>query len=1470
LKGNRFIGALAGAFTVTALMATPATAEPVAGRMDAAVSLAAGATTQAPTGKARTEPLRTDSAGRAIVYVEGDNTEALRTAVRATGGQVSDADGRRIRAAVPPGALAKLAQQPSVAEVRRPEAPVAMETVSEGVQPSGAPSWHTGGNLGAGAKVGIIDEGYGLLGDAQAAGEVPGDTIVHNGQCGTDHTSSHGTTMAEVVHDMAPQALLYLACVTDTMSFDDAARWLKDQGVGIVNVSIGFPGTARGNGVAEPGTPAATVAWMRANGMVVVAAAGNEGDKHMTGRTADPEGNGWMNVAGAAENQGFTLTPGPRVVVELKWDVWPRTSEDLDLFVMDTPAKPTGLNDPHLAGRYSVRPQQSTPGGLTPVETVTLTNTDSVAQTYWIYVKNNSARQTLRYDLTIYGPAAGLAYVDPAGSVAEPASSPYAIAVGAIRPANAGTGATEGYSSRGPSIDGRVKPDVTAFTSVSTSLGTKTGTSVSAAHVSGAAALYKSANPNLDPSELEALLLNSSTRAGSDNALGHGVLNVGSPRVPQPAPASGYTPLPNSQRILNTTTNTGGHLGELQPGETFTVRVPNIPDNATAVALTFMTWVFDSPTQLEIHTDVPGTTRAQPVTLPISLGRQVAQSVVARVGADRAIRLRNPAGRLGTVVDLDGYFSPDSAAGFTPKAASTRVLDTREVTTGRHNTPLAAGEVLAVPVRGVGGVPANATAVSVSLTAIEATGPTEIDAFAQTFPGTVSLFVNAGQRRTNTTFVRIGDDGAIRLRSATNKVHVTVDVLGWFAPGTGAKYVPTLGAERVLDTGSGSGVYPGVLSRGQNAAVRAAGIGDVPNGVTSVLLSGTAANKVAATGVSFYAQETGWAATPASWADQGATVPAMAVVPMGPGGNVTARNENGEVDLSADVAGYFVGGSPATGAGNCVTPADEPGFFPLFDGRPETSLGKWGVVGQQATQDGCELTTSANTSRTWHPTTVFDNDYTLRVDWKALTANSQSAVIVGESRTPAPPAVSVAIGPAGATATEQTGAIKGVQAPTAQTAKPIGEWNAFDVTVAGNQVTVVLNGVTVNRYTAPQGFSPRSLISLANHATADPVRFRNVRVKANRLVGTGVLKAGNQCLTLGTSLQMAACNGSAPQVWTALDLNLHALGACLDTQGGGTAAGTAVISANCSGFLSQKWQAFADGRVVNLPSGRCLTVSGTALSLQNCTGQTSQAWTGIARSPLSDHLVNGSGACLNVTGRSTAEGAAVQVAAPCPASLSSSWTQAPDGSVRALGRCLDLKSGAVSDGTLVQMSTCNGANSQQWRLRPDGGLINAKSGTCLDSAAGAGQLAIQPCAKTLARSWRNIRIYTNWGRIMGILGKCVDVAGNVDANGTAVNLSTCTTSPGQQVILTADGAIHMKSRCLDVTGSGTANETPIQLYDCNGGNAQQWAMRPDGLLENPNSGRCLTTRGGGSADGTRLVISACADLAQLRWGLPFE
>ncbi|MFI7597518.1 glycosyl hydrolase family 18 protein [Actinoplanes sp. NPDC049681] len=124
------------------------------------------------------------------------------------------------------------------------------------------------------------------------------------------------------------------------------------------------------------------------------------------------------------------------------------------------------------------------------------------------------------------------------------------------------------------------------------------------------------------------------------------------------------------------------------------------------------------------------------------------------------------------------------------------------------------------------------------------------------------------------------------------------------------------------------------------------------------------------------------------------------------------------------------------------------------------------------------------------------------------------------------------------------------------------------------------------------------------------------------------------------------------------------------------------------------------------------------------------------------------------------------------------------------------------------------------------------------------------------------------GRITGIAGKCVDVAGASSANGTAVQLYDCNGTAAQTWTVGADATVRALGKCMDVTAAGTANGSLVQLYDCNGTGAQKWQSQSDGTLRNPASGRCLDASNNSSANGTRLQIWDCFAGANQRWTLP--
>ncbi|WP_442810205.1 glycoside hydrolase family 19 protein [Streptomyces sp. W16] len=124
------------------------------------------------------------------------------------------------------------------------------------------------------------------------------------------------------------------------------------------------------------------------------------------------------------------------------------------------------------------------------------------------------------------------------------------------------------------------------------------------------------------------------------------------------------------------------------------------------------------------------------------------------------------------------------------------------------------------------------------------------------------------------------------------------------------------------------------------------------------------------------------------------------------------------------------------------------------------------------------------------------------------------------------------------------------------------------------------------------------------------------------------------------------------------------------------------------------------------------------------------------------------------------------------------------------------------------------------------------------------------------------------GRITGLAGKCVDVAGANTANGTAVQLYDCNGTSAQTWSNPGDGTLRALGKCLDVTSAGTADGTTVQLYDCNGSAAQQWAVSSANDIVNPQANKCLDVTGNNSANGTRLQIWTCSGGANQKWSAP--
>nr|BFD87728.1 hypothetical protein StreXyl84_71290 [Streptomyces sp. Xyl84] len=369
-----------------------------------------------------------------------------------------------------------------------------------------------------------------------------------------------------------------------------------------------------------------------------------------------------------------------------------------------------------------------------------------------------------------------------------------------------------------------------------------------------------------------------------------------------------------------------------------------------------------------------------------------------------------------------------------------------------------------------------------------------------------------------------------------------------------------------------------------------------------------------------------------------------------------------------------------------------------------------------------------------------------------------------------------------------------------------------------------------------------------------------------------------------TQLQLNTCGTAESQQWTvAEDGTLRLFDSrCMTPEGGGTADnGTQVVLEICDGSAAQRWHAGPDGGVVNDLSGRCLDVKDTSSAvgalmwLWNCGPVTdAKVWQLPTVQGPTGRIAGYGGKCADLAGSGSTDAPGTQVQLnTCGTGTSQQWTLAPDGTVRVLGRCLALSGGGTANGTRAVLAACDGSSAQQWQQAADHGLVSKKSGTCLDatgpSSANGTPLQIWACAGSDNQRWQ-VPAPGPAGRVTGIGGKCVDLAGSGSTNaaGTPVQLNTCGTGVSQQWSVALDGTLQTLGDCMGVSGDGTASGTPVVLQVCSTSAGQKWTPRSDGTLVNSLSGRCLDATGASSANGTRLQIWTCAGSAQQTWRLP--
>jgi beta-glucanase (GH16 family) len=114
------------------------------------------------------------------------------------------------------------------------------------------------------------------------------------------------------------------------------------------------------------------------------------------------------------------------------------------------------------------------------------------------------------------------------------------------------------------------------------------------------------------------------------------------------------------------------------------------------------------------------------------------------------------------------------------------------------------------------------------------------------------------------------------------------------------------------------------------------------------------------------------------------------------------------------------------------------------------------------------------------------------------------------------------------------------------------------------------------------------------------------------------------------------------------------------------------------------------------------------------------------------------GKCVDVAGAATTDGTAVQLWT-CNSTAAQRWTVGTDGTIRALGKCLDVSGGSTADGARVQLWTCNGTGAQRWTITTSRDIVNQQANKCLDatgvSSADGTRLQTWSCTGGANQKW---------------------------------------------------------------------------------------------------------------------------------------
>jgi len=308
-------------------------------------------------------------------------------------------------------------------------------------------------------------------------------------------------------------------------------------------------------------------------------------------------------------------------------------------------------------------------------------------------------------------------------------------------------------------------------------------------------------------------------------------------------------------RILDSRTAAGGPQGPYAPGTAQVIQVSglaNVPGNAAAVVLNVTAVGARGPGNLRVYPD--GVQVPNASTINYQSGADTANGDIVSLPSNGKIDVLTFGSNIDVVFDVVGYYV-NGATSYTPQTP-VRLLDTRPGNNPNQGItgPIGAGRSVTVQVSGNAGVPQNASAVALNVTAIGPTGVGNLRIAPQSgsspgpAPDTSTVNYVPGTDVANFAVVTLpqpvtsgGAGGQIALYSFGSDVNVALDVVGYYTGPTNNSYTALGTPARVFDTRNGNNTQVARIVPDNPRSAPIAGKGGVPSdgSVTAVVVNVT-------------------------------------------------------------------------------------------------------------------------------------------------------------------------------------------------------------------------------------------------------------------------------------------------------------------------------------------------------------------------------------------------------------------------------------------------------------------------------------------------------------------------------------------------------------------------------------------------------------------------------------------------------